>query len=554
MTAQPPPSPTWILMLSDNSLSASKLEAELIGLDFPSEISSYRDLEEAHQAIEASASNPDLVLLEISKPDKGGFQILTALREALLPGSVPFLVVSSTRISSQDVHAGLNLGAEDLVTSPVDWRDVAVRIQAKVRVKKAGEALRSHTFPASDLSELVTSHELVALHQLILHINQYLEATSLLADLALLVKQYLNYPAVTTWWVDEGRNLSLVKLAGEENAPRASLLEIAPAEAAKTSRVASFSGSVDERSGDRFGHGDPPLFSSMAVPLSWSSRVGGILAVHSPQTSCFQESDRILLETISAQAGIVLERIELFRAVERDRQREANHFLKLSQLQSDFIATASHDLKNPIFAVLGYADLLERVGSLNDTQREFLTHIRHAGHAMQNLVINMLDLARLEIGAELQETQVNLAEMIGKLVEEFQPRKNEKQLAIIYQPSPEPVSILADPGRLHQAFRNLIDNAVKFTPQGGTIYIGTQAGPDQVTIDFRDTGIGIPADELPHIFEKFFRVHTAATQDIDGNGLGLAVVRSIVESHGGEISVESTEGEGSCFRVRLKRS
>jgi two-component system phosphate regulon sensor histidine kinase PhoR len=312
---------------------------------------------------------------------------------------------------------------------------------------------------------------------------------------------------------------------------------------------------MDERTGERFGIGQPPSLSTLAVPLRWKERIGGVLAIHSQQPSTFLESDRILLETICAQVGIVLERIELYETLEQEKKREVNQLRAINQMQNEFIATASHDLKNPIFAVLGYSDLLERVGPLNDMQHEFLTHIRHAGRLMQDLVINMLDIARIESGIDLQRDPVNLADLLGRVVQDVRAQADARRLALSLDlPGGENIHVLGDTARLHQAFHNILDNALKYTQPGGSVVVELQAEEEQVVVTFRDTGMGISAEALPRIFEKFYRVHSDLTRDIDGNGLGLAAVKSIIEHHGGVVTAESVEGKGSSFMVRLHRN
>ncbi|MCU0484674.1 MAG: ATP-binding protein [Anaerolineales bacterium] len=709
MRPSPSQSSANILIISDKPESAGNLQSELVKLDFPIEVTSILPVQEALGRLKDDCLLPDLVLLNIEEPDKGGFELLAKLRADPMFRQIPVIVVTSSRISSKDVQAGIMLGAEDYVASPVEWRELSARIQAKLRVKQAQEALYSSKPAESELSRLVedegdlfneaelahdllgnslkalgagnghllifhtdgavTHHlykpvdispwtktdlkqalqnagcvvaaitsrrgqivedasnlkrwvplpndptqsvlvvplagkrevlgvivltqdykdffkyehvqvlqaianqaalalenaflfnierkrvnELVALHQLIHRVNQFEHSAELIKILASLVKQYLNYPAVSTWLVEDAEHLTACSVAGEANAPRFSLMMIAPQEAASTGRSASFSGSMDERTGDRFGIGQPPNLSSLAVPIRWKNRIGGVLAIHSQHTSTFQESDRILLETICAQVGIVLERIELYETLEQEKKREINQLMAINQLQNEFIATASHDLKNPIFAVLGYSDLLERVGTLNDTQREFLAHIRHAGRLMQDLVINLLDIARIESGIDLQREPVNLVELLARVIQEMRPQAQAREIALsIHTDEGESLFTLGDAARLHQAFRNILDNSIKYTRPGGRVEVLVLADEGQAEVTFRDNGIGIPAEALPHIFERFYRVHTDLTRDIDGNGLGLAAVKSIIEHHGGNISVESVEGEGSSFQVKLKR-
>jgi signal transduction histidine kinase/DNA-binding response OmpR family regulator len=488
-------------------------------------------------------------------------------------------------------------------------------------------------------------NELVALNQLTHQISRFTRSAKLFTDIPALVRTHLGYPAVVLW-LKENDQLSLYKIAGEENAPRHSLLEIAPQQAANTGQPAQFSGPIDERTGDRFGKGVPPIMSTIAVPLIWDQKIHGALSLVSTKANEFHESDRVLLETISAQIGIVMERIGLFESVEQEQKRltavlraaadailvlsndghlqiinpagqllftdvaahvgqtlpedkgydglikviekarcsgnlekaeipwpddrtfsvlvapiseggevavlhDVSHFMAINHLKNEFLATATHDLKNPIFTVLGYSDLIERVGSLNETQIDFLRRIRNSAHQMQDLVINLLEIARLEMETDLKRERIDLNNLLTEVYDEFQPQANGKQHKLHIDLTDQSIDIFGDRMKLQQVARNLLGNAIKYTPNGGQIWLTSTTTNGKVRVNIRDTGIGIPDDAIPHLFQKFYRVHTDATQDIEGNGLGLAIVKSIIEQHGGEISVESKEGVGSQFSFSL---
>jgi signal transduction histidine kinase len=230
---------------------------------------------------------------------------------------------------------------------------------------------------------------------------------------------------------------------------------------------------------------------------------------------------------------------------------DVSHFMAINQLKNEFLATASHDLKNPIFSVMGYSELIQRVGSLNEMQTEFLRRIRNAANQMQDLVLNLLEIARLEMENDLKKERVNLKGLLKEVFEEYEDQGKAKQQEMNLELPPKEVSVFGDRMRLQQVARNLLGNAIKYTPNGGRIWMKSLVANGKVRVDVRDTGIGIPAEALPHLFQKFYRVHTDATQDIEGNGLGLAIVKAIIDQHGGEILVESKEGEGSCFSFTL---
>lgn len=230
---------------------------------------------------------------------------------------------------------------------------------------------------------------------------------------------------------------------------------------------------------------------------------------------------------------------------------DVSHFKELARVKNEFIATASHDLKNPITTVMAYAELLEKVGPLNERQVDFAERIRRASKQMHELVLNLLDLARADLGIELKLEPCELQEMLTGVAEEFQTQAASKHQTLTVDLPDELPMVKVDPSRLRQVVRNLVGNAIKYTPEGGQVTISAEATPAYLITHIRDTGYGIPAADIPFLFDKFYRVQNEATQDIEGNGLGLAIVKSIVEQHGGQISVESTFRQGSTFSFSL---
>lgn len=488
-------------------------------------------------------------------------------------------------------------------------------------------------------------NELVALNQITREISQYTRSAELWENLPRLIREALRYPAVGLWLADNEK-LTLRGLAGSENAPRHSILEVAPLQAAETGQPAQFSGPIEERTGERACRGNPPVVSVIAVPLIWNQGIRGVISVHSQRAGAFQESDRVMLETLASQITSALERIQLFESVEHEQRQlaavlrsaadailvfdtqgrlflanpagqrlftdiqtqvgqplpvesgyddltrildslrkdntsghgeiawpdkrtfsivvtpvedggqvailhDVSHFKALDHLKNEFLATASHDLKNPIFAVLGYSDLLGKAGPLNLMQTDFVGRIRNSAIQMQDLVLNLLEIARMEMGTKLRLEKVDLNEVLANVADEFRPQADAKQHCLSIDLSGDPVYVSGDKIRLQQVARNLLGNAIKYTPNGGQITVISATENQMVYVKFKDTGFGIPEESLPHLFEKFFRVRTDQTQDIEGNGLGLAIVKSIIEQHGGIISVESLLGSGSTFSFSL---
>ena len=241
-------------------------------------------------------------------------------------------------------------------------------------------------------------------------------------------------------------------------------------------------------------------------------------------------------------------------AVFRDISRE----VEVDQLKSDFVATVSHELRTPMTSIRGYVQmmLLEAAGPLTDEQRKFMETIRTNSDRLGRLVNDLLDLSRIESGAEELHLQpVPLRPVLETGREYLATRSVQESKALrIEMEAEEPLpDVQADPQRLQQILRGLLDNAFNFTPAGGTVWIRARTQGGEVRVDVVDTGTGIPAAEQPRVFERFFRGEQALNLGVPGTGLGLSIVAHLVERHGGTIELESpgVPGKGTRFTVRL---
>ena len=230
---------------------------------------------------------------------------------------------------------------------------------------------------------------------------------------------------------------------------------------------------------------------------------------------------------------------------------DVTHFKDLERVKNEFIATASHDLKNPIHAVLGYSDLLEKAGPLTDMQKDFVERLKRASSQMYELVLNLLELARTDLDTSLNAQPYDLQDLLASVTHEFQTQADTKGHTLSYDEPEDRPQVKVDLPRIRQVLQNLVGNAIKYTDENGHIRVSTEMEKSMIWIHVQDDGLGIPEDDLDHIFDKFYRVEADDRLDIQGNGLGLAIVKAIVEQHGGEIKVESTMGEGSCFSFSL---
>jgi signal transduction histidine kinase/DNA-binding response OmpR family regulator len=230
---------------------------------------------------------------------------------------------------------------------------------------------------------------------------------------------------------------------------------------------------------------------------------------------------------------------------------DVSRFKDLDRIKNEFIATASHDLKNPLTSIGGYAQLLAHAGDLNDNQKDFVERIKHSVKNMSELVQNMMSLAQSDLEAIQKYEPVELKAILQEMENEFIFQAKEKLQSLNMTLPDGAIQLSGDPLQLRQTFRNLIGNAIKYTPQGGEINVKASVKSGQVTILIEDNGYGIPAADLPFIFNRFYRVRSGKASEVEGNGLGLAIVKSIISEHKGSINVESETGKGSCFSITL---
>src|SRR5207247_2996458 len=233
--------------------------------------------------------------------------------------------------------------------------------------------------------------------------------------------------------------------------------------------------------------------------------------------------------------------------------RDITLLKNLEQMKNDFVNTVSHNLKSPITVIAGLADLMRMAGSGDPNHETRCQDIRDTAQHMADLVTDLLDIGKIEAGLDSAREPVDLVALIGEALRMVKPRAEPKNIELLVE-LPDEAIVSAVGIRLRQVLINLIDNGVKYTPAGGRVTVVAARsvladGGEMVTVRVTDTGIGISAKDLPHVFAKFYRVKSRATRDIAGTGLGLAITRTIVEACGGRIRVDSVEGSGTTFTL-----
>jgi two-component system phosphate regulon sensor histidine kinase PhoR len=227
---------------------------------------------------------------------------------------------------------------------------------------------------------------------------------------------------------------------------------------------------------------------------------------------------------------------------------------ELDRMKSEFVAVVAHDLKAPLAVIHQQLTvILEGIaGPINDKQHKLLARARERAEGLGRFIKNLLDLSRIESGRLIQEiVTVDLAEITAEVVQEHLIKAQSKGQTLSFTAPPQLPPVLGDPGPLEEVVANLVSNAVRYTPEGGTIQVALASTGRHLTLTVADNGLGISPEDQQRIFERFTRIKTEKTRKIDGTGLGLSIVKEIVEAHHGQITVASQEGEGSTFRVLL---
>ena len=287
-----------------------------------------------------------------------------------------------------------------------------------------------------------------------------------------------------------------------------------------------------------------------------SKRLGAIIAFAGELA---KGNSRTRLDTANrGELGLLSSQLKeagenLQRAVEQ-LEREHSELEKLERIRKDFVINVSHELRTPLASIQGYAETLMD-GALEDkaNNMRFLGIIRQNAERLASLTADLLTLSRVEMRRqELNFAPYRSADLLTEVVDTVYPIANKKQIRLVKQFSPDVDLVYCDSEAVHQILINLLDNAMKYTPDGGVITVGTRPYNDSsVEIFVKDTGVGIPTEDVPRLFERFYRVDKARSRELGGTGLGLAIVKHLALAQHGEVRVESAIGQGSTFSFTL---
>jgi signal transduction histidine kinase len=297
---------------------------------------------------------------------------------------------------------------------------------------------------------------------------------------------------------------------------------------------------------DRYFAVDPRTRSQVTLPIRAAGRIIGVLDVESSEVDAFHDSDVQRLERLSEQMALVIENARLL-ASERETVEQLR---QLDTMKSDFIAIASHELRTPLTAMQGSIKTLlsGRVDLDPAVATELLQILDRQADRLERLVEELLVASRVDAGRiDLQMTSVGIGQVLNEVMEEIGAQSSRVSLAV----SPSLPRMVTDPQRVGQIARNLIENALKFSPQNRPVRVTAQRGTEGMILEVADEGPGIPSEELARIFDRFHQVGGSMRRRGEGLGLGLYITRSLIEALGGTIAVDSTVGAGTTFRVTL---
>jgi PAS domain S-box-containing protein len=455
----------------------------------------------------SQSKHPDLVLLDVNLPDIHGFEVARRLKADDTTRHIPILEISASFVQMEHRMEGLAAGADAYLVEPVEPGELVANIRALLRMRDAEQSLR-HT--SAMLSAVVESSPLA-------------------------IAVFDRDGVVRTW------NPAAERLFGW---PRSEMVGRPvlggsggplPDEALMAGlRSGEAAHALERRYARR--DGVPVDVSVFAAPLDRGAAQGYLT----------------IFEDISGRKLFERERAEIL-AREREARREAE---AANRLKDEFLATLSHELRTPLNAVMGWMSML-RHNTLDAPGRDRAMEVIERNlRSQQQLISDILEVSQIIRGRlRLEMNPVDVVQAVTAAVESVGPTAHAKHQVLDARLPASPVLVAGDSSRLQQVFWNLLSNAVKYTPRAGRIEVSVDGSNADVDITIRDSGIGIAPQVLPHIFERFRQGESGPTREFGGLGLGLAIVRHLVEMHGGAVRAASEgTGRGAAFTVTLPRA
>jgi signal transduction histidine kinase/DNA-binding response OmpR family regulator len=556
--------PLRVLIVEDSEDDAQLLVRELRKADYDV---AFERVDTAGCMTATLAVQPwDLVISDYTMPDFRGTDALELLKKSGL--DIPFIFVSGTM--GEDIAvAAMKSGAHDYIMKG-KLRRLVPAVERELREadirraqKRAAEQVQSeqeHLRALHDINRAITSTlDLRSILYVLLEaISPLLPQASALA-IKLLTDETAALEPVAC------RNISLEEwktelLKSDQNLEAKLLADRTP--------VVILNVQKDPQAPERSFFRKHGLVSYIGVPLVAKDKPIGVLALYTKQEHPFSDEEIEFLTTLASQAAVAIHNAQLYEQT----KKQAVELEKAYRAKAEFLSIMSHELRTPLSAVLGYTDILYNkiVGEVNAEQENILAKIMSRSNDLSTMINGVLEVTKLEAGAmKLEEDLLNLGTLMTELKNAYDTPL-EKNLTLLWHCPPTLPVIKTDATKLKQIIQNLINNAIKFTDRGTITISARVSGRRQqsteaqtalrltprdleewVEFQVEDTGIGIPQDSLPLIFEMFRQVDSSRTRSYGGVGLGLYIVKKYTDLLGGEVAVHSEPGKGSTFVVSL---
>ncbi len=495
----------------------------------------------------ARRERPDLVLTDVMMPVLDGFGLLRELRADPTLSSTPVLMLSA-RAGEEASVEGLGAGADDYMVKPFSSRELLARVSTHLQLHRSREALERAEMEQRFLAGV---GPLMA---------ESLRVERLVATVADLVVKYLADYCVIDLVEDNGeiRRAAIACSLGKKRAVAEEFARLplggqrAPIllqvlhegrrllfETVMSEDLESWAQNEEHLRLLR----ETEVRSLLWVPLVGRDRnLGGFCLASATPGRQYGPDDLRLAEELARRAALFLDNARLYRAAER-----------AIGVRDDVLSVVAHDLRNPLGTILMQAELLRRSESeAGRPTRDTSERIERAAKRMDRLIQDLLDIARVEAGqVALERAALPTRELVVEAVEAQRTLATAASIELRLDAAARLPEIFADRHRVLQVFENLIGNALKFTPAGGTITVGAARQAGSVRFHVRDTGPGVPAEDQPHLFDRFWQAPGSRPEKPSGAGLGLPIVKGIIEAHGGRIWIDSVLGAGSTFYFTL---
>ncbi|MCA9933119.1 MAG: GAF domain-containing protein, partial [Anaerolineales bacterium] len=543
----------------------------------------------------ALAAPPSLIISDVLMPIMDGFSLCRRWMQEHTLRRIPFVFYTATYTDERDIDLALNLGAVRFITKPAEPPVLLREIQKvaeshpttnpeigideePVFLKNYNERL-VHKLEEKILELKQANERLKYLYQASVHLNTIQPSPQLLASALQAIVEALGYTYANYFNYDAETGLfHLIESVGYAKEEVQRLSQDLVFKLGDPQGLVGLVGQtkqlliLGETGADsRWLPLDSTSRSALYVPLTHNEELLGVISILSRTPEAFTEEDSINAQTLANNLALVLRNAEL-----SDLQRQKMDSLEdmvakrtvelkvalenaeqATRLKTHFVSDMNHELRTPLSNVKLYLQLME-FGNPENRSR-YLETLNRETDRLQKMIEELLDLSRLELGkTTVDPVPLNVNQLVGELIVDRVELAHEKGLSLDFHPQPEGTEALVDPQLFYQVLTNLLANAVNYTPSGGSIWLETAtAVADRqrwVTISIIDNGPGISEEDLPHLFDRFYRGQAARESGAPGTGLGLAICQEIMQRHEGKITVESIPGMGSKFTMWLKAS